>query len=408
MRILLVNHFPLEGSGSGVYTKNLASRLLKQGHQVKVIVVDDEVVINTTFPVRTILYYRFPCFTTHPKSNQTFYTLSQWEMNEYLRKFKIAIREEVESFKPDLIHCQHLWVAPYAASMTGLPYIVTAHGTDIKGFKSDKRFQNIALEGARDAKKVITISGQVNKDVKRYYDLPEEKLELILNGFDEGIFKPLDLDRNEVLKSLVTENTDQINYIVNFAGKLTKFKGVDLLIKAAKIYEEEIPGVITLINGHGHLKGELQKLAEKLNIKSIFFLGNQTQETLVRLYNIADISVVPSRMEPFGLVAIESLACGTPVIASDAGGLPDFINNRVGKLFKMGNHRKLARKVIDSLQQNDKETKGTYAAKYALNNFSWNRVVQELTTVYKSVLPGKEVQINENSYGSTDLLGKRI
>jgi hypothetical protein len=133
----------------------------------------------------------------------------------------------VVAFKPDLIHGQHLWVAPYAASMTGLPYIITAHGTDIKGFKSDKRFQNIALKGAHDAKKVFTISGQVNKDVKKYYDLP----------------------------------------------------------------------------------------AEKLNTKSIFFLGNQTQKTLARLYNIADVSVVPSRMEPFGLVAIESLACGTPVIA---------------------------------------------------------------------------------------------
>jgi len=315
MRVLLVNHFPLEGSGSGVYTKNLAKRLLEQGHQVKVIVVDDEVVMNSDFPVRTILYYRFPCFTTHPKSNQTFYSLSQWEMNEYLRKFKNAVKEEVTSFKPDLIHCQHLWVAPYSASLTGVPYIITAHGTDIKGFKSDKRFQNIALEGAQNAKKVITISKQVHKDVKKYYDLPEEKLKLILNGFDEGIFKPMDLNRNEVLKSLVPEKTNQVEYIVNFVGKLTEFKGVDLLIKAAKIYEKEIPGVITLISGHGHLKEELVKLAEKLNIKSIFFLGNQTQETLTRLYNIADISVVPSRMEPFGLVAIESLACGTPVIA---------------------------------------------------------------------------------------------
>jgi len=391
MRVLLVNHFPLEGSGSGVYTKNLAKRLLEQGHQVKVIVVDDEVVMNSDFPVRTILYYRFPCFTTHPKSNQTFYSLSQWEMNEYLRKFKNAVKEEVTSFKPDLIHCQHLWVAPYSASLTGVPYIITAHGTDIKGFKSDKRFQNIALEGAQNAKKVITISKQVHKDVKKYYDLPEEKLKLILNGFDEGIFKPMDLNRNEVLKSLVPEKTNQVEYIVNFVGKLTEFKGVDLLIKAAKIYEKEIPGVITLISGHGHLKEELVKLAEKLNIKSIFFLGNQTQETLTRLYNIADISVVPSRMEPFGLVAIESLACGTPVIASNAGGLPDFINNRVGKLFKMGNDSELAREIIDSLQQDDKKTKGPYCAKYALNNFSWDRVVQELITVYKSILTKKEI-----------------
>jgi len=95
-------------------------------------------------------------------------------------------------------------------------------------------------------------------------------------------------------------------------------------------------------------------------------------------------------MEPFGLVAVEALACGTPVIASNAGGLPDFINNKVGRLFEMGNHQELAQKIIDSLQQHDKETKGAYAAKYALNNFSWERVVRELISAYKSILTKEE------------------
>src|SRR6056297_1785327 len=98
MKILLVNHFPLSGSGSGIYTKNIALKLMQKGHKVKVIVVDNEINNNYEFPVDTILYYKFPCFTTHPKSNNKFYNLSRQEMNEYLRKFNDAFRKQVQDF----------------------------------------------------------------------------------------------------------------------------------------------------------------------------------------------------------------------------------------------------------------------------------------------------------------------
>lgn len=137
MRVLLVNHFPLEGSGSGIYTKNIAKRLVERGHEVEVIVVDKYKNRGNGFPVKTIVNYDFPCFTTHPHSNNQFYHLTNDEMDNYLATFKKTIDKEVSSFKPDIIHCQHIWVAPYAASKTKVPYIITAHGTDIKGFKND-------------------------------------------------------------------------------------------------------------------------------------------------------------------------------------------------------------------------------------------------------------------------------
>ncbi len=386
MKILLVNHFPLSGSGSGIYTKNVAAKLMEKGHEVRVIVVDSEIDDNYEFSVETILYYKFPCFTTHPKSNNKFYNLSRQEMNDYLDKFINTINKQIRDFKPDLIHCQHLWVAPYAALQTGVPYIITAHGTDIKGYKKDKRYRSIALKAAMNAEKVITISKQVDNDVRKYFYLEDDKLELILNGFDEKIFYPRDLNKEEILSKLPLKMTEKPQKIISFVGKLTDFKGIDILIRAAKIYEKELEGVLTLITGEGELRNRLEKMVAKLNLKSVHFLGNCSQKSVAEINNIADLAVVPSRVEPFGLVALEALACGTPVVASRAGGLIDFINEDVGRLFKMNDYHDLAQNIIEAVKNNDKKEKGKFAAKYAIEKFSWARVIDELIEVYNEVL----------------------
>ena len=177
MKVLLVNHFPLEGSGSGIYTKNIASKLTELGHEVMVI-LPEHTNISKPYITKSILFrseankgekvdaeFNFPCFTTHPKSNNTFYQLTDEQMHHYIDLMQIAIDEAVATFKPDIIHCQHLWIAPYCASKTGVPYVATAHGTDLKGLVLDSRYVPYALEGAKKSKKIITISKQVDYEV---------------------------------------------------------------------------------------------------------------------------------------------------------------------------------------------------------------------------------------------------
>lgn len=388
MRVLLVNHFPLEGSGSGIYTKNIAKRLVERGHEVEVIVVDKYKNRGNGFPVKTIVNYDFPCFTTHPHSNNQFYHLTNDEMDNYLATFKKTIDKEVSSFKPDIIHCQHIWVAPYAASKTKVPYIITAHGTDIKGFKKDKRYHHIAIKAAEEAEKIITISKYIHSSVKKHFPVEEDKLRMILNGFDENIFHPKNLDKIKVLSKYINKDLSELDDInlINFTGKLTDFKGVDLLLKAAQIYEKEFDNVVTLIIGDGELREQLKQLKDELDLNSIYFLGNLPQSTVAELYSIADLTVVPSRVEPFGLVALESLACGTPVIASKAGGLQDFINKKVGRFFPMDDYQSLASEIIEAIKNNEKSKKGEKASEYALTNYSWNRVIDELLEVYNEVV----------------------
>lgn len=396
MRILILNHFPLEGSGSGIYTKNLARELSEMGHTVKVVFPEIEPVSFDAFETRVILFkgpdtknpempYNFPCFTSHPRSVHTYYELSDEELEGYVDKFVQVTKEEVESFKPDVIHAQHLWITPYAASLTDVPYIVTAHGTDLKGFVKDSRYHKYALEGAKKAQKIITISEQVDTEVTELYGAPEEKKQLVMNGYDENLFKIRDIKRNDILSGF--NISDEPDYLVSFAGKLTHFKGVDVLLKAAKIYSEAIDGqVLTLIAGNGELYEELNKMKMQLKLDDVKFLGHVNQDQLVDLYNIADVSTVPSRTEPFGLVAIEALACGTPVVGTNQGGLPDFLIKEVGTLVPVDDDLALADAIIDEIKNQDKENRAKTAADYAIKNFSWKRSIGVVESMYKSLL----------------------
>lgn len=396
MRILILNHFPLEGSGSGIYTKNLARELSEMGHIVKVVFPEHEVIKSDVFETRTILFkgpntenpemnYNFPCFTSHPRSNITYYELTDSEIEEYVQKFVDVTKEEVELFKPDIIHAQHLWITPYAASLTNIPYIVTAHGTDLKGFVKDKRYHKYALEGAKKAKKIITISEQVDREVGELYNVSKEKKELIMNGYDENLFKVKNLKKFDVLEDF--NLSDKPEHIISFAGKLTHFKGVDVLLKAAKIYENEIKGeVLTLIAGNGELYEKLNKMKSELKLEHIRFLGHINQEQLVDLYNIADVSTVPSRTEPFGLVAIEALACGTPVVGTNQGGLPDFLINEVGTLVPVEDDLALADAIMGEINNENKKKRRKCAAEYAVKNFSWKRSIGAVCLIYESIV----------------------
>ena len=396
MKILIINHFPLDGSGSGVYTKNLAKELTKIGHRVKVIFPENRTVPPEIFEIRPIMFknnhnknyeidFNFPCFTSHPRSNNTFYELDEKQMGNYIDIMTRVTREEADQFKPDIIHAQHLWIAPYAAWKTGIPYVATAHGTDLKGFIEDKRYHPYALEGAQNAQKIITISKQVDREVNELYHIEDKKRKIIYSGYDTDLFKVKDLSRKEVLAEFGIN--DIPNHIVFFAGKLAHFKGVDILLKAAKIYENQMKEkTMTLIAGNGILYEELKKLRDFLKLKRTFFLGHVNQKQLGDLFNVADVSTVPSRSEPFGLVAIEALACGTPVVGTNQGGLIDFINPDIGALVDVEDDIALAEAIINELVRPDKQERKKRVHEYAMNNFSWDNTIKEVEKIYQEVI----------------------
>ncbi|MDP8269460.1 MAG: glycosyltransferase family 4 protein [Candidatus Tenebribacter davisii] len=396
MKVLLINHFPLQGSGSGIYTLNIALELIKEGNEVFVIDIDCRK-DKTEYPFqrRTILCdntkndnpdlnFNFPCFTTHPRSLNTYYNISDKHVLQYVQTYVRITQEVVDEFKPNIIHAQHLWVTPFAALKSGIPYVITVHGTDLMGFKKDKRYHKYALEGAKNAAKIITISRQVHNDTLKIYKLPKAKLVMNPNGFDDDMFRPKNISKKDISEKFGLNVIPQ--KLVSFVGKFTEFKGIDVLIKAARKVTDAIPEVVFALAGDGQLMAEMKQLKADLKLENVYFLGHQNQEDVADLYSAADISVVPSRIEPFGLVAIEALGCGTPVVATNAGGLPDFINNEVGRLIQMEDVDALANAIIEELKNNTKLTKGKYAREYAVKNYAWKKTLQNVIETYREAI----------------------
>ncbi len=287
MKILMPNHFPLQGSGSGIYTLNVAGELVKAGHEVLVIVPDHTETTGYPFPVKTILFsdgenpdaeldFNFPCFTTHPRSTTTFYELSDDQLAAYVEAWREAIEEAIIDFQPDVIHAHHVWVTPYVAYLTGLPYIVSCHGTDLMGFEKGPRYKEMALTAAKNSDAIIAISRQVQADAVAAYQVPIEQVPLIWNGFGADIFKIIpDATKENVLAEFGLGGADKP--LVSFVGKFTDFKGIDVLLKAAAIYEKAIPGIQTVLVGHGVLWEEMHSLRDDLGLKNVHFLGHQSQ-----------------------------------------------------------------------------------------------------------------------------------
>ena len=405
MRILMINHFPLEGSGSGTYTKNLATQLVKLGHEVCVILPENTAAFPQYEGVRLhpvyftntetdrpeaiegALPFNFPCFTTHPVSVMSFDGLSTDQMQAYLGAFKRAIDEEVRDFAPDIVHGQHVWALPSLAANCGVPLVLTAHGTDLMGYDKWPEMRHFAETAMNACARVISISADNEKLVRDAFPQHAGKIVRMRNGYNPDIFYPRALDRAEVLGRHGLESAGRD--VVLFAGKMTRFKGIDILLDAAAVYEQKLPNALTVLAGDGEERASLEAQARDLGLSRVHFIGNVAQDELAQLYCIADIDLVPSRREPFGLVAVEAMACGTPVVATNQGGLPDFVNESVGALVNPEDAQDLARGIEDTLNRAlaDRAWRKDIAT-YASEHYSQAVIIRELDDLYRQVAAG--------------------
>ena len=424
MKILMINHFPLAGSGSGTYTKNLAVHLAQNGHDVTIILPEntenyEEIPGIRLLPVfftpetateeekasytgegplgasmKNPLPFNFPCFTSHPRSTATFAGLTDEQLRLYTDTFRRVIKEEIETNHPDIVHGQHVWILPSLAVGLGVPLVLTAHGTDLMGIDKWPNLRSYAETAIEACSAVISISKDNCTLIEERFPDQKDKIVMMRNGYDPTVFYPEDVAREDVLSKYNIPAEDyEGKKIVCFAGKLAHFKGVDVLLNAVKLYEDKEPATITLIIGDGDEWDILHELAEKLELKSVCFLGNVNQQALRELYNIADVSLIPSRREPFGLVALEAMACGTPVIATNQGGLPDFVNVTVGDLVEPEDAEGLADSILHVLKLTEQPEAPEWRkeiADYARKNFAQDTIMKELEDVYQKAVAGQQ------------------
>jgi glycosyltransferase involved in cell wall biosynthesis len=398
MRVLLINNFPLLGSGSGIYTRDLGEGLAQAGHEISYLLPDggpEGVPEDLSGPLTGVTFSGpFPCFTTHPLSMKRFVDMTPEEQTDYVEVWRREIERAIEAFLPDIVHAQHMWAPAYiAASLTDKPVVVSVHGTDLMGIQApENAFFMPGIEAfSRKAPCVICISTDTRKRVCELLpDLPDASVHLVPNAVDlDSFFPPRKgeswLHRYGAIDNPQLQALGPDDPMVLLVGKLTDFKGIDILIEAIRLMDNR-PAVF--VAGEGELRAPLLEQVQKAGLQGFTFLGHQSRTQVSGLMQRADMLVVPSRVEPFGLVALEAMASGTPVIASDAGGLVDFVDEKVGARVPMENPQALANAIATCLLENWKARKEadlqTRAQEYSRTNW-----VKKIAALYERALQEK-------------------
>ena len=396
--------FPLRGSGSGIYVDNLTKFLIRRDHQVKALCCE-HYPPEKMYPVEAILFsdgenerfdldFNFPAFTTHPLSRRTtFGNLTGAQRRAYLRVFREKISREVAIFEPDVVHVHHGWVIAAIVAELSVPYIITLHGTEHLGFEKYPDYRKLALLGLRGAYLVLAHTEDDRERAILTYNLSPQKVVVVESGVDTDVFQPLQVDQSHkksLLESYGIHTFDRP--VVFFGGKLTPIKGVDVLLRAAHIYSQIDERPVTLVAGDGDAREDLARLAGELKLDDVYFLGHQNHQQMVYLFNVADVVALPSSVESSPLIAMEALACGTPVVASDIGGFRQLVNvndnEQIGYLVKPDDPVALAQKIIASIQDRLKQKAHCAAADHIRRNFSWEKSVSRIESAYERCLAG--------------------
>jgi glycosyltransferase involved in cell wall biosynthesis len=173
-----------------------------------------------------------------------------------------------------------------------------------------------------------------------------------------------------------------------FVGGLRKVKGIDLLLRAVPIIGEKTPNLHLYVAGSGREEKKLKRLVKELKIeKKVKFLGFVSGNEKYVYYKSVDICVFPSLYEPFGVVIVEAMACGKPVVASRVGGIPFVVEDgKSGLLFESENVEELAEKVILLLEDKELRAKMGEAGRERARGFTWERSAEMTVDVYKEVI----------------------
>jgi D-inositol-3-phosphate glycosyltransferase len=381
--------------GMSVYIREIASELGKQGHMVDV-------------------YTR-----VHDPQDRQIYGLGQ---NARLIHLRAGVDEEIhklalyahlpvfvnnlESFRRgtnlqyDLIfshywlsalagtHLQRRWRVPHVAMFHTLGAVKNSIREASHAALGQKEPQlRIETESdlVRHCTRIIASTGKEKRALVRHYGAPSRKISVVPCGVNLERFRVM--DRAQARRQLGLDG----DKIILFVGRIDPLKGADNLIKALP-HLNHIPKLRLMIIGGGeHSQCELdqlQRLAHNLEVQNLVdFRGLIKHEDLPYFYNAADACVVPSYYESFGLVALESLACGTPVVATDVGNHKNLIREGdTGYVTEDNDPWRLADKIALLLSRSESNAKSAQSIRGTVSNLSWSSIAEEIAKDCRFVL----------------------
>ena len=221
-----------------------------------------------------------------------------------------------------------------------------------------------------------------SKFIKKY----ENKSAIIPNGINLEDFE-IDYSK-EICRDKL--NLPLNKKIILFFGSLVEYKGPDVLLKAFKIVQNEYSNVDLIFAGRGEMEELLRELSIKLNIENnVHFSGFVDEKLKPLYYKSADIFCLPSvsLVESFGIVNLEAMACGVPIVASRLGGLQDVVEDgKNGLLAEPGNEKSLAKALIYLLENEDSAKKMGNYGKQRVQDYSWEKIAEKIEKIYEKLL----------------------
>ena len=294
-----------------------------------------------------------------------------------------------------LVH-SHYWLSGWAgrafSQALQIPHIVTFHTLSrIKmqsraGEREPQQRQQVEAELIADADAIIAFSPHERDAMARLYAADAGRIHLIPCGVDLQTFRPLDREESRQRLGL---NGDKV---LLYVGRIESLKGVELLVHTVAQLDTCEP-VRTLVvgddNGQDNELARIRRLAETLQVDAAFdFVGRVPQEELPVYYSAADVCVVPSFYESFGLAALEAMACGTPVVASRVGGISTVVQHgRTGYLKSWRCPEAFANSLEMLISSKSLQHSMGQAARRRAEDLSWEKIAGRIAAVYHSLTP---------------------
>ncbi|MBC7086103.1 MAG: glycosyltransferase family 4 protein [Methanomethylovorans sp.] len=357
-------------AGTEIAAYNIAKHLAKKGHEVHVITVLDEGLSEYEFK-HGFFVHRVPSI------NLLFLKpLYIWI------KFFLRLR----SIEPDIVHIQSIPLsvpAFFLKLISHKNYIIWVQGSDIyRPTIFLNIFSNILL---KEACTVIALTEGMRKEI---YRKCKRDIIVIPNGIDLDKFSDgqnlnkADLNLNHKYNSIRKEQK------IIFVGTLRPIKGVRYLIEAMTIIKKTNPYTKLIIIGDGQERGSLEKLTYDLDLRThVSFLGKVSNDEIPKYMKGSDVLVLPSLSESFGIVNIEAMASGVPIVSTNVGGLSYIIKDGVnGFLVNPKDPGSIAEKCLQILNDSNLKEQMSKNNLSEAEKYSWDKIVERLLEVYKKGL----------------------
>jgi glycosyltransferase involved in cell wall biosynthesis len=397
MRILHVSseYPPQKVFGLGRYVSDLSRELAAQGHEVSVLTNSiggaDRDVLDGGVHVHRVEFPPPPMPPT-PAAPVMAYNVHLQQRAASLGAKGLGDPEVVVS---------HDWLTAVAghriARRLGVPHVWTVHDT-VHG----KRFGKVtevddrvafAVErwATSEADFVLVNSAAIGEEIARVYGAVPERVGLLHPGVDPAACRSVQGDARLAGFRSALAGPDQV--LVTYAGRLDLEKGIDTLINAFALLKRRHSDVRLAIAGRGVLRPTIEDHVRRLGLGGdVILCGYLEGQVLRSFYTVSDVHVCPSRYEPFGLVALEAMAVGTPVVVSNTGGLHDIVSTaKVGRTFEPSDPTSLADFLFELVAHPKlRRQVGEAGREHVEEKFSWTNLSRKAVALYEKALEARK------------------